>query len=455
MNQFESQEAIIFMGREARILKQMTYMEFEAILDGVVGMQDFADQDLCALYLEVNRYFEIEACVTFTIWFDEEGYADPVWNIPLRKLCYASKKTMTRGKLKTRVVDSTCCPIKSYTAQVWDFDRLGGVEAVLSSVTKALALNTLGLVGSTREMNEDLPLGGDSADHRAQASVDVALMKNEMLLTHRQLNDLQQVSDRKLSESQLQLERLKGHLKSALLKYKLVKKDKNESGAEVDRLIKENQRLSAIIENRIPQLKVKYAEALAEQKKEYEQALLQLQDSQEKLGGLHEKEHSTSLADHAAEIASKEEVNRLLREELCHLRRDKLRLMAEGADQFFAKIEKSGLKMVAYHPGAGHMNIALDDLAEYIEDTDQFLAKACDVSEKTYRTWKAHHDHPVCGFSISDDLLCSEVLVKVMDPKQFTSGVSDRCLKHRSAVSIANMTSVSNVQDSISKKKLI
>jgi hypothetical protein len=54
-----------------------------------------------------------------------------------------------------------------------------------------------------------------------------------------------------------------------------------------------------------------------------------------------------------------------LRSELTELRRDKLRLMGEGADKFFAQLKEKGVKLVAFQPGAGHLTIPMEDLNRY------------------------------------------------------------------------------------------
>ena len=78
-----SSEAIVFF-EDGVVSKEMTYSEFEAILDGVVGMDDFAGDTLKAAFVVVNGRLKVTAAVLFRIGFDRQGYADRSWNLPLR-----------------------------------------------------------------------------------------------------------------------------------------------------------------------------------------------------------------------------------------------------------------------------------------------------------------------------------------------------------------------------------
>ncbi|MFZ1293687.1 MAG: hypothetical protein WAR81_05755, partial [Pseudomonadales bacterium] len=131
------------------------------------------------------------------------------------------------------------------------------------------------------------------------------------------------------------------------------------------------------------------------------------------------------------ELQAAEEQLQGLRTELTDLRRDKMRLMSDGADKFFDALKEKGVKFVAYQPGAGHLTIAMEDLSRYIEDTENFVAEKCAVSVEHYRRWLAHYTSPVCQGSAGDGGPCAKPLTRLLKPAEFVSGMHDRCDVHK------------------------
>jgi len=78
-------EAVIFMGHK-KVLKEMLYSEFEAVLDGVVGEPEFQNQTCHAVYLKIDMRLNILGAVFFLIDFDTDGNPDRRWNLPLAQL---------------------------------------------------------------------------------------------------------------------------------------------------------------------------------------------------------------------------------------------------------------------------------------------------------------------------------------------------------------------------------
>ena len=78
-------EAVMFFS-ERGVCKQMFFAEFEALLDGVVNMPEFADQQMRVVYAVINPRLQVKAAVFFFLDFDEKGAPDSGWNIPLQRL---------------------------------------------------------------------------------------------------------------------------------------------------------------------------------------------------------------------------------------------------------------------------------------------------------------------------------------------------------------------------------
>ncbi|ARN75951.1 hypothetical protein [Oceanicoccus sagamiensis] len=87
MNQGISSDAVVFLEDNGTIVvKEMLYPEFEAILDHVVGIEEFKSSTSKAAFLRINSQLQITAAVFFTLDFDASGYVDKSWNIPLQHL---------------------------------------------------------------------------------------------------------------------------------------------------------------------------------------------------------------------------------------------------------------------------------------------------------------------------------------------------------------------------------
>ena len=130
------------------------------------------------------------------------------------------------------------------------------------------------------------------------------------------------------------------------------------------------------------------------------------------------------------ELIHRHEVAKKLREELCDLRRDKLRLVNEGGDKFLERLEALGVSFIAFHPGAGHISIALKDMGAYMENPIGYAADRCLVSEDHYRLWLDHYNNPICRAPLTKDKVCGCKIRRTDVPSQFVMGENDRCEKH-------------------------
>lgn len=131
------------------------------------------------------------------------------------------------------------------------------------------------------------------------------------------------------------------------------------------------------------------------------------------------------------ELLYKEEITNQLREEVVALRRDKIRLVDSGADNFLGKLESLGVSFINFHPGVGHLSIPLEDMSKYIDDTEAYVAEKCLVSQELYTRWRAHYNQPSCQHEIRPGKVCGERIQRQQVPSQYIEGETDRCTKHK------------------------
>ena len=81
----QTQEAVIFFV-DGEIRREMLYPGFEALLDCVVPIRDFAGKTLEAAYLRLDARLAPVTVVLFLIPFDSDGFPALEWDVPLRML---------------------------------------------------------------------------------------------------------------------------------------------------------------------------------------------------------------------------------------------------------------------------------------------------------------------------------------------------------------------------------
>ncbi|WP_241356907.1 hypothetical protein, partial [Escherichia coli] len=90
------------------------------------------------------------------------------------------------------------------------------------------------------------------------------------------------------------------------------------------------------------------------------------------------------------ELAYRNELDQQLEQELAELRAERDRLAAQGPEQLLERLSGQGVVFVAYHPGAGHLTIPLQDIPRYQDNPLAYAAAKCFVSESQYRQWLDH-----------------------------------------------------------------
>ena len=109
--------------------------------------------------------------------------------------------------------------------------------------------------------------------------------------------------------------------------------------------------------------------------------------------------------------------------------------MANSGEELLQTLSDAGLNFIAYHPGAGHITITVDEMSEYLADKEAFAANRCGVSLNHYRQWLQHHQNPCCAALTSKGEVCGARIVRVMEPGEFHLGEGDRCETHQSCAS--------------------
>ena len=494
-------EAILFFDRKG-VSKEMTYSEFEAVLDGVVGINDLAGEDVRAAYVMVNGNLKVVAAVLFKIGFDRQGYADKSWNIPLRHLADSTGRGPDMGAGPIRLACKSQCPVKWQQDKLWD-PVMSAENNTFVKLRDAIANNRLCLPTTSTENRGtfDAPTEtenkwtlGDAAEEARQKppakaarpaktaktrkaepptlrqdpdEFDAATYMadfdeldddfldddfeddDDMGLTESQIAALETAHRKKIAslirQQRLHVRTLENDYQQKIAKLKLGYEKRNQKQEiEIARLTNQHESLHAqnlalreqneaqrrqleafkrTRELELQKFEAKEREQTDSLRKQYDE--LMNQRIAEETAKLREDIELRNM-----ELIHRHEVAKKLREELCELRRDKLRLVNEGGDKFLERLEALGVSFIAFHPGAGHISIALKDMGAYMENPIGYAADRCLVSEDHYRIWLDHYNNPICRAPLTKDKVCGCKIRRTDVPSQFVVGENDRCEKH-------------------------
>ncbi|MDF1821868.1 MAG: hypothetical protein P1U64_09855 [Alcanivoracaceae bacterium] len=450
-------EAIVFYG-ESGVQKIMLYSDFEAILDGMVGVPEYADKQMRGAYCLVNGDLKVVAAVLFLIEFDESGMADHTWNVPLRHLAEHAAPGPDMGAGPIRLACKSQCPVAWHQDQLWDPTMKPGAndfvfmrDAIQERGSRiGLYVETGGGGSAPVQHNPaqpapaapeaqppaDIPVVAPEAPQDDEERKRLARMIKELRLRVQTMENKHKEEVAQLRYAHQQKEEiLSTQLEKVLMQFKTLKSQNSALKEQASSLKEQVSQLNHSLEEQamshtdnsseIELLTEQYKVAL-EQRLEEERARL----SEE----LHAKE---------MEVLDREEKMGALEGELAEAKRDSIKMANTGAEKLLEKLQSLGLNFIAFHPGAGHISINASEISDYMQNPIAFAARKCLVTEDHYRAWLAHYENPVCQVDTGDGKACGKRVIRVDVPNQFKPGVSDRnqnrCQYCRSDTAIDNV----------------
>lgn len=447
-----STEAIMFFD-DGEVVKEMLYPEFEAILDHVVGINEFKGQKVKAAYVKISSELKITDIVLFYLDFDNSGYVDKSWNIPLSHLSENAAKGPDLGAGPVRLACRSQCPVSWHQRSLWDPDAHAGNKTIKQLVSAAKR-NKLGLTiiedPGTQEFaavsKQDLQkaLAGKSSG----ASGHVADMEAvEAEVSERLSNKFKAELKEKISalqeEHRLRVATMKSEAQEHVEKLQALYRSETEKTKEA---LKTTKQLFAEEKHKNLQLKKTLDEQALELNKVRKGFQEQLSSSEAisreqllELEAKFEAEAKAKIDKAKAELEEMlnmrevelfyrdEQVGRL-NAEITELRQEKQNLL--GGDRVLQRLVDNGITFVAYQPGVEPLSIPVPDIATYLEAPMDYVAEKSSVDTERYKQWIAHIELPVCSHHDSSGAICGEPLAKVEKPGRFIAGESDRCARH-------------------------
>lgn len=437
-------EAIMLFD-EKGIVAEMLYPEFQALLDNIVCLPRYADEQVRAAYVVINPRLLVRSLVFFNLDFDEQGHVDPGWNIDLQHLSDAADTGPDLGAGPISLACRSQCPVPWYQMYLWDPEHSIGKNH-FRMIRDAVAKNTLGL--TIEEV--DVVVRPQSLQVAAEER-----WVEPGLRDAKQQQDAVAKEQRKkaallIKQQKLQLKAKEAEYTDAVAKlrhkYEQVitasKAKERQLQQQVEQLQQQNAQLKAQwahhaekikeiqanVQKRIRTMSVKEQQQMEELKAQYEAELqIQLENVkasyQDKLSLLEAELSSVS-----AELQQMKEA-RILQQKAAPDQ------ASQSVDTILQNLHDAGINFVALHPGAGHIDVALKDIHAYVENPIAYAAKHCLVTEEQYLEWLKHYESASCDAVLaSTGKRCDLPLDRKNHPSKYVSGITNRCSRHRELV---------------------
>ncbi len=435
-------EAVLFFN-EGSICKEMLYPEFEAVLDGVVALPEFADRQMHAVYVMINPRLQVRAAVFFCLDFNDDGSADAGWNIPLRQLAERTGRGPDMGAGPIRLACRSQCPVSWHQMHMWD-PKIGPERNDLVVLRETIKRNQLGLLVEEETPQavpaERLQMVAEDTWYAAEAGKDAAAKRSE---SHER--EQRQKAALLIKQQRQRITNLERLREEDALKLTAAAEKERKALQEEIRALQQKLQQQAELNASLHAQMTAQGESFQKAREEMSKQLRTLEVSgRVEIGAAREQfeheaqariaaaiaEYKEQVAIRDVELAYRNELDAQLEEEIQRLKAECETLRHSG-DRVLEELSRQGVVFMAYHPGAGHLTIALQDLARYRANPLAYAAAKCFVSEEQYRQWLEHYQKPACVAALSSGERCAMPLDKIDAPSRFVIGESNCCARHR------------------------
>lgn len=438
-------EAVMFFN-DRGVCKEMLFAEFEALLDGVVNMPEYADQQMRVAYLLINPRLLVRAVVFFYLDFDERGAADKGWNIPLRHLADNAGRGPDLGAGPIRLACRSQCPVSWHQMHLWDPSLAPGHNDLVL-LRDAAKRNSMGLLveDDSPQLVEPQRLqmaseerwytpdpAQEQADKNAEKADQEQRLKAAQLIKQQRLriSSMSQQHEDELAKFRLASDELAQSLQAQLQGLQQALHQQEELNASLKAQLAEQ--VNGFQTNR---------QELAQQLRALE---LHARSEADILRGQFEAElqakvaaavveYKEQVAIRDVELAYRNELDMQQEQEITRLKRERDEFASQGGEQILERLSKLGVVFVVYHPGAGHLTIPLQDVARYQDNPMAYAAAKCFVSEAQYRQWLNHYQSPTCEAQLPSGERCAMPIDRVDTASRFVIGDSNCCARHKNS----------------------
>ncbi|MDH0894763.1 MULTISPECIES: chromosome partitioning protein ParA [Pseudomonas] len=450
-NKAQMVEAVLFFN-ERGICKEMLFPEFEALLDNVVSMAEFADQQMRLAYVLINPRLLVRAVVFFYLDFDENGSADKGWNLPLRHLADNAGRGPDLGAGPIRLACRSQCPVSWHQMHLWDPSLAPGKNdlVLLRDTVKRNALGLLVEEEAPVVLPERLQVAAEDTWQAPDPAREQAEKQAEQKEQENRLKTAQLIKQQRLRISTLG----KQH-EEDLARIKLAAEERHRAlQAEIGAL-QQSLRQQEELNNSLKTQLGAQADSMQQSREDMSRQLRDLERHGRTEADILRSQFDSELQARVAaavaeyreqvairdvELAYRAEQDTQLQQEIDRLRRERDDLASQGGEQILERLAKLGVVFVVYHPGAGHLTIPLQDMARYQNNPLGYAAAKCFVSEEQYRQWLAHYQQPTCESTLPSGERCAMPIDRVETPSRFVFGETNCCARHKAGARLRTVS---------------
>lgn len=479
-----SSEMVLFWESESTD-KAMMYSDFQATLDGYVGITAYAGEEKRAAYVQLDDYLRVRSCVLFMIGFDASGFPERSWNLPLRHMAEIAGRGPDMGGGPIHLVCRSQCPISWHATKLWDpvmqptLNTFVQIASTVAAAAERFSLRPLATAPRpvaapvSAAVDNDIPVLTDEA-HAAPVPALATTVPDEVagLWEHEKELLLERMSAQQLHINTLETDKnetiarlgflhqqqsdiLEAQNAKLLGQYKALRAQHDAQREQIETLRQQisgaaslevnlaeerrlhEEQLSAIMNAKVGEETQKFEHLLKQKDQEFSTREARLkaeyQLSVEKRLSEEASRFQLQMESLRAELNYREDTLNSLAREMAELKSGMAQREQGVADEFLHRLESLGMSFVVFHAGAGHVSVPVAELAVYVNNPVAYAAAKCLVTEEQYRGWFSHYENPRCNAAIGDNKCCDARLIRTDSPTRFVHGQSDRCARHQSA----------------------
>jgi hypothetical protein len=432
-DKFEFAQAVLLFDGDGHISREMHLAEFQAVLDGFARLHDLAGEELRAVYVEFDHNFHVRRVVFFLLPVNGIGEVVGSWSLPLMQLAQEGDPGKDLGAGPIQLVCKSQCPISYHKHLLWDPDLSSACQ--LDEVKKAIKNNIL----SVQFRDDSKSDSGGEVSPKARAELEAELFER---IRREYTEELKNHSEQLLRDQRLEFSSFK---EDARANEQAIKQDYDRQLAEYQRILDEKSRM--VEEQKELNLELKasidrQAEKFAETKMFYEKQIESSSsfDAQQKEAYrlaleaefdarflARTKDIQEKLQTREVELLYRDELEAQLHEEIARLREDKQHAIENTGNQLLQNLIQSGVSLVTFQPGAGHLTLPLSDISAFLESPTDYAADRCGVQPERYEAWLTHYHMPICQHIDEAGHICGEPIERIEQPIDYRAGDSDYC----------------------------
>jgi hypothetical protein len=391
-----SQKEAIYLFSGNDVCQGYWLSEFESLVRQQGFLGTFSTEKIKAAYVVIGPQDFAQAMVLFQLPVAKKGIVESGWYLPLRRLAEGAGHGPNMGDGRIRLTCQSQCSISWHKEAMWE-----PVTSDFMAIRKAIRDNLMG----------KQPLSLDDATDQA-AEVSSSLLGGVRVASA--------ISKR---HSDPEVEQLKAALKTETLAYR---NQLQQLQREIERQKMVTEKFQRLIGDEslakeLSELKQVHLHEMQSHQQEVDeltQALAQQQDANEAL-----TQSQPIEAKHSGNLDA-------LQQQVVNLQAEMIKAEENSVEYFIHRLDALEAVLVCFHPGAGHLTIAAENMQSYSENPTAYAAQKCRVDESLYSSWLDHYDDPKCQ-------QCRREIPRIEQPQDYHESLQGFCKLHRQQKSMA------------------